>query len=229
MGEQNNADEELEAAAKSFATAYLDETIFWGAESLGALQAISNARRDEVEQTRQIATRAYIVAAKAERKRYSDLLTEYLAIEKSRANFAQQLEAAQKEIGDLRDQVWKVNHDLEAERADRKLEVDDWKNRIKELCDSAWEYVYPGKTNWEYPAQAIRHLKQYCDELKAKCNAFAEAALKNGEEIVRLEFRLEEATKAERRRVWEEAKALNVYDITLSDLAKILEIPEEER
>lgn len=54
---------------------------------------------------------------------------------------------------------------------EQKLEIADWRERLGELCDMAWSYVYKGKTDWEYPTQAIRHLRQYCDELKAELSS----------------------------------------------------------
>jgi flagellar biosynthesis/type III secretory pathway protein FliH len=51
---------------------------------------------------------------------------------------------------------------------DKELEIEYWKSRLSELCDQAWGQVYPGKTDWEYAAQAVRHLMQENDELKAK-------------------------------------------------------------
>lgn len=64
-------------------------------------------------------------------------------------------------------EAWKRKvSELEAQVEDLKLQVEDWKERIDELCNMAWEKVYPGRTDWEYPSQAVRHLVQYCGELQ---------------------------------------------------------------
>jgi hypothetical protein len=65
-----------------------------------------------------------------------------------------QLSLAQTEL----EQVKEMHIDAEAAR-------DDYANTINDLCNVAWQRVYgEGKTDWEYPAQAIRHLVQLCDE-----------------------------------------------------------------
>ena len=51
---------------------------------------------------------------------------------------------------------------------DCELEIEYWKSRLSDLCNQAWGQVYPDKTDWQYAAQAVRHLMQENDELKAK-------------------------------------------------------------
>jgi hypothetical protein len=65
-----------------------------------------------------------------------------------------QLSLAQTEL----EQVKEMHIDAEAAR-------DDYANTINDLSNVAWQRVYGGgKTDWEYPVQAIRHLVQLCDE-----------------------------------------------------------------
>lgn len=63
-----------------------------------------------------------------------------------------------------------------AEKIERlEAELKDRDETIGRLCDDAWGHVYPGMTDWDYPDQAIRHLRQYADELKAdKDSAYEE-------------------------------------------------------
>jgi hypothetical protein len=49
--------------------------------------------------------------------------------------------------------------------ADIKSISDDYGRTIDSLCNYAWQKVYgEGRTDWEYPAQAIRHLVDYAGE-----------------------------------------------------------------
>jgi hypothetical protein len=57
------------------------------------------------------------------------------------------------------------------------LSYDDLNERYVELLDNLWGIVYPGKTDWEYPKQAERHLEDYVNELK-KRNELLEARVR---------------------------------------------------
>jgi hypothetical protein len=62
-------------------------------------------------------------------------------------------------------------------RVDANAARDDYAHTIDELCNYAWQRVYgEGPSDWEYPAQAIRHLVQFCDE-KDKELALAQTEL----------------------------------------------------
>jgi len=53
----------------------------------------------------------------------------------------------------------------ERERDETKLQCADYQRKIDELCNQAWQVVYgKDRTDWEYPAQAIRHLEQFANE-----------------------------------------------------------------
>jgi hypothetical protein len=39
---------------------------------------------------------------------------------------------------------------------------------LTRLCDELWRMMYPGDTNWEYPAQVLRHVQTFVKELKEK-------------------------------------------------------------
>jgi hypothetical protein len=44
---------------------------------------------------------------------------------------------------------------------------------LSEWCDFAWQAVYgPDRTDWEYPAQAFRHLRDYAEEQKQQAESW---------------------------------------------------------
>lgn len=79
------------------------------------------------------------------------------------------------EVADLRTQLAAKQDECERLREQADKAEGNAKCRaetINELCNIAWEHVYgKGKTDWEYPVQAIRHLYTYADEWKAKAEA----------------------------------------------------------
>lgn len=51
-------------------------------------------------------------------------------------------------------------------------DVLDRSRRFTESLDAVWQIVYPGKTDWEYPAQVVRHVRDAYQETQRKAEAF---------------------------------------------------------
>ena len=81
---------------------------------------------------------------------------------------AQQREVAERERDENARELKAAIEYAERRRAQRdeaKLQCADYQRKIDELCNQAWQAVYgKDRTDWEYPAQAIRHLEQFANE-----------------------------------------------------------------
>lgn len=70
-----------------------------------------------------------------------------------------------------------ADREIEGLKMDAEALRADHRHTVNNLCNDAWQAVYGGsREDWEYPAQAIRHLIDYSKELKAQ-NADLLAAL----------------------------------------------------
>lgn len=87
---------------------------------------------------------------------------------------------------------------------DYELEIEYWKSRLSDLCNQAWGKVYPDKTDWEYAAQAVRHLMMYNDELKVELESLKTDRLERDKAIARAAFEV--------GRQWDSHK-FNLYDL----------------
>lgn len=47
-------------------------------------------------------------------------------------------------------------------------EMKDRSDRFSAHMDELWQIVYPCKTDWEYPAQVIRHVRDAYQEMRRK-------------------------------------------------------------
>lgn len=58
------------------------------------------------------------------------------------------------------ERVKEENERLELQLKDSGETFEKWLNEV-------WQIVYPGKTDWDYPAQVVRHIETYVGELKS--------------------------------------------------------------
>jgi hypothetical protein len=50
------------------------------------------------------------------------------------------------------------------------LKYDDLNRIFGNWLNDVWQIVYPGRTDWDYPAQVIRHIQQHVEDLTQKAN-----------------------------------------------------------